>query len=501
MPAPDAPLHDAAAAGCGALHGPLTERRAGVLLHPTSLPGESGQGGLGRQAFHFVDFLAACGFSVWQTLPLGPTHVDRSPYQCLSVHAGNAELICLDDLLRRGWLERISGDVHDSLAHAFSGFMQQASDAERQSWHAFKATHAGWLPDYARYQTIRNLQQGQPWYAWPMEFRDRDTGILSQLDREYAEATEQVCFEQFVFFMQWHELREYAHRRGVLLFGDIPIYVAHDSADIWTDRELFSIDAEGQPDVVAGVPPDYFSATGQRWGNPLYRWGRMAEDDFHWWQERLRSQLDMFDIIRLDHFRGFEKYWEIPTGAETAVDGQWRDGPGTALFTSLENTFGHLPLIAEDLGIITPEVETLRDQVGMPGMKIMQFAFDGGPENPYLPANHIPCSVVYTGTHDNETTLGWFESLDDRQKRHVYELLGNPQEAMPWALIHAALASTARLAILPMQDVLALGSEHRMNTPGTTEGNWCWQFDWEQVPEDITPRMHDLLQQTDRLRE
>jgi 4-alpha-glucanotransferase len=383
------------------VHNPLTERRAGVLLHPTSLPGESGHGELGRQALRFVDFLATCGFTVWQTLPLGPTHADGSPYQCLSVHAGNAELICLRDLVKRGWLDEAGGDVHASLARAWDGFGRLASKAERRAWADFRETHDAWLLDYARYQTIRNLQQGASWYEWPAGLRDRETGELARLDRDCASAIEQVCFEQFIFFEQWHALRDYARRRGVLLFGDIPIYVAHDSADVWTGREYFSIDDAGQPDVVAGVPPDYFSATGQRWGNPLYRWDRMAEDGYRWWIERFRSQLDMFDIVRLDHFRGFEKYWEIPADSETAVEGVWRAGPGAGLFEALTEEFGPLPLVAEDLGSITPEVDALRDRFGMPGMKIMQFAFEGGPENPYLPQHHTENAVVYTGTHDN----------------------------------------------------------------------------------------------------
>jgi 4-alpha-glucanotransferase len=481
------------------VHNPLTERRAGVLLHPTSLPGESGHGELGRQALRFVDFLATCGFTVWQTLPLGPTHADGSPYQCLSVHAGNAELICLRDLVKRGWLDEAGGNVHASLARAWDGFGRLASKAERRAWADFRETHDAWLLDYARYQTIRNLQQGASWYEWPAGLRDRETGELARLDRDCASAIEQVCFEQFIFFEQWHALRDYARRRGVLLFGDIPIYVAHDSADVWTGREYFSIDDAGQPDVVAGVPPDYFSATGQRWGNPLYRWDRMAEDGYRWWIERFRSQLDMFDIVRLDHFRGFEKYWEIPADSETAVEGVWRAGPGAGLFEALTEEFGPLPLVAEDLGSITPEVDALRDRFGMPGMKIMQFAFEGGPENPYLPQHHTENAVVYTGTHDNETTLGWFEALDEKQKKTVYSMLGNPQADMPWALIEAALASSARLAILPMQDVLALGGEHRMNTPGTMLGNWSWQFDWGLVPEGLAARMHDMLQRHDRL--
>jgi 4-alpha-glucanotransferase len=482
------------------VHNPLTERRAGLLLHPTSLPGDAGQGVLGAQALRFVDFLATCGFSVWQTLPLGPTHADGSPYQCLSVHAGNTGLICLQELVTNGWLDDASGDRQACLVRAREGFRRHAGEEQRRVWTRFRETHDAWLIDYARYQAIRQRYRGASWYEWPAVLRDRDPGALARLDRESATTIEQACFEQFVFFEQWHALRDYASRHGILMFGDIPIYVAHDSADVWSGREYFSIGPDGQPDAVAGVPPDYFSATGQRWGNPLYRWDRMAADGYRWWIERLRSQLDMFDIIRLDHFRGFEKYWEIPATSETAVDGCWRDGPGEALFLSLEAEFGALPLVAEDLGTITPEVDALRERFGMPGMKIMQFAFDGASDNPYLPGNHTENSVVYTGTHDNDTTLGWFEGLDEAAQRRVYELLGNPPHTMPWALIEAALASTARLAILPMQDVLALGGEHRMNTPGTMNGNWCWRLDWEQVPRELASRLHEMLQRHRRLR-
>jgi 4-alpha-glucanotransferase len=277
--------------------------------------------------------------------------------------------------------------------------------------------------------------------------------------------------------------------------------VSHDSADIWSHRELFALDASGRPEVVAGVPPDYFSATGQRWGNPLYRWDRIAADDFRWWLERLKSQLGLFDILRLDHFRGFEKYWEIPASADTAIHGRWVDAPGEALFERLREVYGELPLVAEDLGIITPEVDALRIRFKLPGMKILQFAFGGGADNPYLPHNHLPCSVVYTGTHDNDTTLGWYRQCDDAQHRAVSDYLGNPSEPMPWPLIRAALASVARLAVLPMQDILELGGEHRMNMPGTTGRNWTWQFTWEQVPEELPGRLHRLIGIYGRLRD
>ena len=440
-----------------------------MLLHPTSLPGQ--HGALGTEARRFIDFLADTGFSVWQMLPLGPTHADHSPYQCLSVHAGNTELIALD--------ERFAAD--------------------KAAYAHFLETNRGWLDDYVLYQAIRESQDFASWYDWPDELRDRDDAVLGAFKDRHRDRLEQLRVEQCLFFRQWTALRDYAHSKGVLLFGDVPIYVAHDSADVWVHRELFTVDARGRLLEVAGVPPDYFSATGQRWGNPLYRWDAIKAADYAWWVERFRTQLAMFDMVRLDHFRGFEKYWEIPASAATAVDGRWVEGPGAELFERLQQVFGELPLVAEDLGIITPEVDALRLQFGFPGMKILQFAFDGSPDNPYLPANHVPQSVVYTGTHDNDTTLGWYEQLDDKEKQLIADVLDVSEPAMPWTLIHAALASESRLAIIPMQDLLALDSTHRMNIPGTTDGNWSWQFEWQQLPAGLGQRLRTLVERFSRL--
>jgi 4-alpha-glucanotransferase len=478
----------------------LQARRAGVLLHPTSLPGGRNHGDLGAEASRFVDFLAACGFSVWQTLPLGPTHEDGSPYQCLSVHAGNPELISLDDLVARGWLDEAGTDTHACLVRAKAGFDKRADQEARDALLDFRQRHVSWLDDYALYQAVRRVRQGASWYTWPEPLRNRDDSAISAFRNAYADEIEQASFEQFLFFTQWHALRDYAQQCGIALFGDIPIFVAHDSADVWAQRELFSMNAAGELDVVSGVPPDYFSKTGQRWGNPLYRWEQIADDNYRWWLERFRSQLELFDIIRLDHFRGFEKYWEIPAQAETAVDGRWVEGPGAALFEQLAEEFGDLPLVAEDLGLITPEVDALRHQLMLPGMKILQFGFDGGPDNPYLPHNHEPLSVVYTGTHDNDTSLGWYRGLDKAGRQAVDDYLGLPSEPMPWPLIRAALASVAELSMLPMQDILALGSEHRMNTPGTTADNWRWRFDWGQIDPQLTGRLQHLITLYGRLR-
>ncbi len=482
-------------------HNPvLATRRAGVLLHPTSLPGSNNQGDLGHEAYRFIEFLAASGITVWQVLPLGPTHPDGSPYQCLSVHAGNHQLISLDWLVDRHWLKaasipnRLTAETRRKcLAEAFKGFQSLADSATRQTFDDFKQANSGWLKDYALFRVIREQYDSLGWLAWPKQLRDRDEKSLAQFATEHVDALEEEQFIQYVFFHQWLELRQYAHQHGVLLFGDMPIFVAHDSADVWADRQNFQLDETGKSLVVAGVPPDYFSATGQLWGNPHYDWDKMQADGFSWWVERMRTQLELFDLIRIDHFRGFEAYWEISAKAKTAVGGHWVKAPGKALLQRLYDEFRELALVAEDLGIITPEVEALRDLFELPGMKILQFAFGSGPENPYLPHNCSPNSVIYTGTHDNDTTLGWYQSCDKSLRELLDDYLGCSSEArIPWPLIRAALASVARLAIIPMQDLLALDSQHRMNTPGTCEGNWQWGFDWSQVPTDLVERLRHL---------
>ncbi len=475
-----------------------------MLLHLTSLPDSGGQGGLGSAARRFVDFLRDCGFSVWQSLPLGPTHADLSPYACLSVNAGNTTLISREDLVERGWLPDADRDREDWLLRTKHAFGKHAGVKEQQAYRTFIRQHAGWLDDYALYTAIRQVHGDAPWYEWPVALRDRDPAALERFRKQHAELADAACFGQYLFFSQWHELRDYARRQGVALFGDIPIYVAHDSADVWANRDQFTIDGNGRLETVSGVPPDYFSATGQRWGNPLFRWNRMEADGFSWWTERFRTQLELFDIIRLDHFRGFEKYWEIPASEATALNGRWVDAPGYALFERLTGEFGELPVVAEDLGTITPEVITMRRHFGFPGMKVLQFAFDSGPDNPYLPQHHERESVVYTGTHDNDTTLGWFESRDKAGRRQVFDYLSGFLDAdadpMPWPMIRAALASAACLAVIPLQDVLELGSEHRMNTPGSGTGNWRWQFDWTDIPASLEERLRRMTLRYGRCR-
>jgi 4-alpha-glucanotransferase len=462
---------------------PLDRRRAGLLLHPTSLPGGVGNGDLGPEAYRFVDFLVACGFTVWQTLPLGPTHHELSPYRCRSAHAGSELLISLDRLVEEGLLGRDGGPLRDEspqvyrrrrLREAFRAYRARSHHDLQWQCGEFRARHAYWLADYALYESLRDAQGGTPWWEWEPGLRDREPHALERARRELAEDIDQRCFEQQLFYRHWGDLRRYANERGVLVFGDIPLYVADDSADVWAERQYFRLDSAGRPAAVAGVPPDYFSPTGQRWGNPLYDWDRMQADGLAWWLERVRTQFEQFDLIRIDHFRGLEAYWEIPAHEGTAVNGRWVKAPG--------DTLHRLPLIAEDLGYITPEVAALRDRFGLPGMKILQFAFGGAADNPYLPHNVSENSVVYTGTHDNNTTLGWFGELDPNTRQHVVDYLGCSADAMPTALCRAALASVAALAILPMQDVLRLGSEQRMNAPGTDgSSNWRWRFSWDQI--------------------
>lgn len=477
----------------------LDRRRAGLLLHPTSLPGHGTCGRLGPDAYWFVDFLREAGFGVWQTLPPGPTHDGGSPYQCLSVHAGDPRLVSRALMAQWGWLPGFSPEAAEAggeeiLDAAWEGFQAHADAQSRAEFEEFRKTNGYWLEDFALFQALRDAHQGKPWTQWPRGQRDRTPKTLVRVRREFAAAMERVRFVQFAFRRQWRLLRTYANERGILLLGDLPIFVSHDSAEVWAHREYFSLDDHGQPLTVAGVPPDYFSATGQLWGNPHYRWDVMEADGFRWWVERVAGQRELFDLLRIDHFRGFESYWEVAAGAPNAMEGRWVKAPGDALFGTLRAQLGaHLPLIAEDLGVITPEVEALRDRLGLPGMKILQFAFDGSPDNPYLPHRHEPNSVVYTGTHDNNTSLGWFGELSDERRHAVRDYLAHPAEPMPWPLIRWALASVARLAVIPLQDVLALDGTHRMNRPGTVAGNWTWRFGWDWFPQDVAQRMRHLI--------
>ncbi|HEX2895076.1 MAG TPA: 4-alpha-glucanotransferase [Marmoricola sp.] len=466
---------------------PLDTRRAGVLLHVTSLPPSAGTSGpasgdLGEEAYRFVDFLAEAGCSVWQVLPLVPPHDDDgSPYNARSSMAGSPGLIS-----RRRQEEQGLTDP-------------EALDPEqRAAYEAWCEDHTEWLQPYVEFTALGELVGQAPWPAWEPGLRDRDPQRVAEALEPLADRLEALRFEQWVFAVQWDALRSYAAARGVLLFGDLPIFVSLDSADVWASRDLFQLDENGQPITVTGCPPDYFAADGQRWNNPHYDWDAMAADGFGWWRRRIARQRELFDLVRIDHFRGFEAAWHVPVAAPTARDGWWVAGPGDAVLGALVDTAGPGTLVAEDLGQITPEVEQLRLRFGLPGMKILQFAFDGSPDNPYLPGHHGEQSVVYTGTHDNDTTVGWWEQLDDRTRDYVRSVLIDPEEPMPWALIRLALASTARLAVVPAQDLLGLGSESRMNVPGTDEGNWSWQATPGVFDAGLAARVQALVAAADR---
>jgi 4-alpha-glucanotransferase len=418
----------------------LDRRRAGVLLHLGSL-----EAGLGRSGREFIDWLARSGFTVWQMLPFGPTGADGSPYWVRSDFAGNPAFIDAQELPDRG---------------GFDSF----------------ATAAHWLDDFALFQVLSDRHGGAPWWDWPAQERDREPQAVARTRHELASQIHRVKLEQFAFAVQWRRLREYAHSRGVGLFGDLPFYVAPDSAETWTHRRQFQLDFHGRPTAVAGVPPDYFSATGQLWGNPLYDWEAMRHDGFRFWRERVRHQLERFDLLRLDHFRALAAHWAVPASAPDARSGEWRHTPGNDLLRLLKDDLGSLPLVAEDLGVITEDVEALRRHFGLPGMRVLQFAFSGEGDNPHLPHMHERDSVVYTGTHDNDTSLGWFNTLDSVARQWIELFLRFTPGSMPDALIRQVLGSVGRLAILPAQDVLALGSEARLNTPGTATGNWSWRL-------------------------
>ncbi len=464
-------------------------RSAGVLLHISSLPA----GNFGADAFKFVDFLENIRAGVWQVLPLNMPHDDGSPYQCLSAHAGNAAFISLQRLVEIGWIASHEAELGTTQALAIAYNHHYKHQADQSALAKFCRKHAHWLNDFALFYALRNHFNHTSWNTWPDLYKNRDIGALRQFKANFAEEIALIKFTQFVFFNQWESLKKYAHSKNVKLFGDIPIFVAYDSADVWAHRSYFKLNKRGEMKVVAGVPPDYFSITGQRWGNPHYHWRNMRRDGFVWWLQRMRTQKQLFDMVRIDHFRGLESAWEIAEHADTAVEGTWVLAPGDALLKSIRKACPHLQLIAEDLGVITAEVNALREKYALPGMKILQFAFGGDDSNPYLPHNIHEDSVVYTGTHDNDTTLSWAHQLDEHTKNHVDRVLGDIRPEMPQALIELALASKAKLAIIPMQDILGLDGAHRMNTPGTIENNWRWQFNWSQLTQDhIHPIKHAI---------
>lgn len=487
----------------------LEDRAAGILLHPTSLPGEYGVGELGHEAESFIQFLNEASATLWQVLPISPVGAGNSPYQSCSAFACSELLISTDHLIEDGLVRR-SRVSHIRL----HGDRAAYSEAQRSKtrllnaafrnftpgtdFAAFCEREAYWLDDYVLFIALREAYRGKPWHRWPVEIATREPRALREARSKLRRLIDYHRFVQYRFHTDYTRIRTLCREYGVRLVGDMPIFVAHNSADVWAHRKLFKLTAAGKPSVVAGVPPDYFSATGQLWGNPLYDWGELARQEYSWWIQRLRRMLDLFDLVRIDHFRGFESYWEVKATERTAVGGHWVKGPGDKLFETAREQIGELPLIAEDLGLITPAVEQLRERQQLPGMKVLQFAFSG-PDNPYLPHNHVPGSVVYTGTHDNDTTLGWWKSASRQEKHFAREYLGKRITNPCREMIRLAYASASNLAIVPMQDMLELGSEARMNLPGTEQGNWEWRMSADQLAHSPSQTLAKLASTYDRV--
>jgi len=493
-------------------------RASGILLHPTSLPSRGGIGDFGPAAHQFVDFLAAARQALWQVLPLGPTGVGDSPYSATSAFAGNPLLISLERLAERGWIAReklaalpaptqyvdyaaVQALKLPLLCQAAASFQQEAGGEDRARFDRFCQEHRAWLEDFILFDVIRSRYNRESWHKWPGELARREPAALERVRREATDELSRARIIQFFFFEQWAALRYACHRRGISIVGDIAIFVSFDSADVWTNPGLFYLRPDGLPEFVAGVPPDAFSKTGQRWGNPLYRWDVLRSRGYDWWVARMRMALATCDVVRLDHFRGFEAYWAIPGGDATAVNGRWVPGPGDDLFHALRHHLGSLPLIAEDLGYITPEVHALRDRLQIPSMRVMQFGFADEGAQMYLPHRYTPNVVVYTGTHDNDTTLGWWRNHATQVERDnatkYFAPLGESDVA--WAFIKAAESSVAELCIIPMQDVLGLGSEARMNVPSVPEGNWRWRALPQQFSPELALKLAHLAEATQRL--
>jgi 4-alpha-glucanotransferase len=494
-------------------------RSSGILLHPTSLPGRYGIGDFGPESRRFVDFLAAAGQKLWQVLPLGPTGFGDSPYQCFSAWAGNPLLISLERLVERGCLDASALASAPEFPEDLVDFerlipwktaLLESATQNRSGFDDFCKANAHWLDDFALFMALKQHHKMMAWTRWEPGARDRDPAALAKWTQQLAAPVAAQKFLQFVFFEQWRELREYARERGVRIMGDLPIYVAHDSADVWVNRQYFHLDAQGNPTVVAGVPPDYFSQTGQLWGNPIYRWDVLAKDGYRWWLDRFRAAFAMVDMIRLDHFRGFEAYWEVPASETTAVRGRWVKGPGAALFRAAQSVLGELPLVAENLGVITPEVEAIRHEFGYPGMSILQFGFGSDPQAPTFRPHNYPREIVaYTGTHDSDTTVGWWSSEgrgestrseEDirREREFAKKYLNTDGHEIHWTFIRALEASVADTVLIPMQDVLGLGTEARMNQPATLGGNWRWRCRADAFKPELAKLLKELTELYER---
>jgi 4-alpha-glucanotransferase len=485
------------------------KRSSGIILHPTSLPGPDGIGDLGPEAYRWIEFLAGAECGLWQVLPLGPTGYGDSPYQCFSAFAGNPFLVSPALLMQDGLLKRedfasrpsFSDDEVDygqvipwklALLDRAAGRFEKTADADlKKEFAAFQREQSDWLQDFALFMAIKESQGGVAWNQWPEPFRRRDKMAIDLFIQKNQPDIQRHILRQFFFFRQWQSLREYAHQQGIQIIGDIPIFVAYDSADAWGNKDLFYLDDTGQPSVVAGVPPDYFSPTGQLWGNPLYRWDVHRASGYSWWIKRIKATLKLFDIIRLDHFRGFAGYFEIPFGLPTAEIGTWIRGPGKDIFEKIQQAMGDLPIIAEDLGEITSDVIDLRDHFGLPGMKILQFAFASDATEPFLPHNYPVNCVAYTGTHDNDTTRGWYESAPEEEQDYCRRYLARSGEDIAWDMIRAVWSSIALFTLAPMQDFLSLDTKARMNMPGRLGGNWSWRMQADALTARLQTRIKE----------
>jgi len=494
----------------------LDKRITGILLHPTSFPAHGGIGDLGPAAYEFINFLASSSQGLWQILPLNPVGIGNSPYSSTSAFAGNVLLISLERLADRGMIshERVhsidapEGSVNyprvmqkklPLLHEAASWFLKNASGEHRARFDQFVAANSWWLEDYVLFEALRIRHEQRSWNTWPHELAHREAKAMAAIREELRDELDRSRFLQFAFFEQWRALHAYSRSKGVRIIGDVAIFVSYDSADVWTHPDIFRLDANTlEPECVAGVPPDAFSNTGQRWGNPLYRWDALKQQGYDWWVKRMSWALTCCDIIRLDHFRGFQQFWEIPNSEPTAVHGRWVDGPGEDLFRVLRERLGDLPFIAEDLGVITAEVNALRERWQMPGMRILQFAFGDPGAHIYLPHRYEPNTVVYTGTHDNDTTLGWWKNCSENERKFAGALLGDASDGMNWSMVRLAQSSTANLCVVPLQDVLSLGSEARMNVPSFGDGNWTWRYRPGALQQDLAYKLATLAEVTDR---
>jgi 4-alpha-glucanotransferase len=491
-------------------------RSCGTLLHPTSLPSRYGMGDLGSEAKQFVDFLQRTDQTIWQVLPLGPTGYGNSPYASYSAFAGNHYLISLDILVEKGLLNRNEAEhaelpvktvaeyekayplKEELYITASTRFYESMSNEDRKRMEKFRESNRVWLDDYCMFMACSKLNGRKPWNMWSRDMAQRKPSAMKRFRKENEAELDYQAWLQFEFFDQWNKLKKYANDKGIRVIGDIPIFVDHNSADVWSNPGYFAVDKQGNRELVAGVPPDYFSETGQLWGNPLYKWDALKKDGFSWWVDRFRQMFELYDAIRVDHFRGFDEYWEVAASEKTAINGTWVAAPGRELFKTIKKELGELSIIAEDLGLMTPGVEKLRDDFGFPGMKILQFAFDSDSANSFLPHNYTQNCVTYTGTHDNDTTIGWYRSAPEVEKHRVREYTKSDGTEIEWDLIRLGMLSVADQAIFPLQDFMSLNAEHRMNLPGTVGNNWLWRYTREMLHLLDEERIRGLVEMGNR---